>query len=79
MCGCPQEYCGVNCKLEINEYGSLLCLPGVMWQDAFGTYLCDYAPECLGDHCELNFNQCVNQPCLHGGLGVDGGPALLTL
>ena len=39
----------------------------------FEIYFCYNAPGYFGDHCELNFDEYVNQTYLHGGLYVDGG------
>lgn len=63
----------VNYELEIDECGSLPCLCGAVFQDALGAYFCDCAPGVLGDHCELNFDECASQTYLHGGLCVEGG------
>jgi protein crumbs len=68
----PQEYCGVNCELEIDECGSQPSLHGAMSQNALEPYFCNYALGFLGDHCVLNFDKCAVQPPLNGGLYVDG-------
>ena len=44
----------------------------------FEVYLCYSAPGFFGDHCELSFDKCVNQTCLHGGLCMDGGNNYLS-
>ena len=56
------------------DHSRVYMVPGCSWcQDALGAYFCDCALGFLGDHCELNFDECASQPCLRGGLCVDGG------
>lgn len=38
-----------------------------------GASFCDPAPQFLGDHSAVNFDERASELCLHGGLCVDGG------
>jgi hypothetical protein len=43
-----------------------------IYHNALESSIYDYAPEFLGDHCELNFDEFARQPCLQCGLCEDG-------
>ncbi|KAM5205780.1 LOW QUALITY PROTEIN: protein crumbs homolog 1 [Hipposideros larvatus] len=65
------DYSGVNCVLEVGECWSQPCLNGEC-QDALEGCFIDCAHGFLGECCEVNTDEC-SEPCLHGGLCMDGG------
>ena len=48
-------------------------------RDALGAPFWDCTPGFLGDHCELNLDDCTGQPRLHGGRCVDGKTTSVTV
>lgn len=40
--------------------------------DRAGGFVCLCAPGYTGDRCQKNVDDCASNPCLHGGICIDG-------
>lgn len=65
----------MNCELDIsvcNTTETKKCQNGGRCVDGFGaTYTCDCQDGWTGLACEENVNECLDNPCLNGGMCMD--------
>lgn len=76
-CACPVGFTGPICEIQIDDSfcdnddnpcrNNATCTV-----NAFGDiYECQCQPGFSGEHCEINDDNCISQPCWHGGICID--------
>ncbi|XP_078242311.1 protein eyes shut homolog [Pogona vitticeps] len=69
----PTGWEGFHCEEDINECASDPCTHGICIQNEPGLgYTCYCEPGFVGQHCELNYDDCLIRTCPAGFLCVDG-------